>query len=273
MALTPRSVFALEQHDAYEGVAEVLSTLDNARIRQLQERFAKATAHNFVAGIASGPYLNCSDFVAAFDYVLPSVESQQAMLAEQDRVEAALSRSATKVGGRRRRDGGVLASYPRRVAALAALFELCDSTGSGMVELRDVLQHVGDRVSRRGGNECNARSRGGRRRDHRRLSPCTPQALSHPRVGPGEQRGARDGGGGGGTGGGDSEITPYNLHQVVTTLAPDSPEVQRAATLAAATSTPGRLAADSMASSLRHQVRGGRGRGAAASPRTRWRAA
>lgn len=76
------------------------------------------------------------------------------------------------------------------------------------------------------------------------------QALSHPRGGPGEQRDASSE-----SSAGDSEIAPYHLHQVVATLAPDNPEVQRAATLAAATSTPGRLAADSMASSLRHQVR------------------
>lgn len=80
------------------------------------------------------------------------------------------------------------------------------------------------------------------------LSVTPLQALSRPRVGPGGDVG------GGGSGSGDSEITPYHLHQVVTTLAPDSPEVQRAASLAAVTSTPGSLAAASMASSLRHQA-------------------
>lgn len=149
MALSPRSAFALEQHDVYEGVAEILAVLDPSRIRQLQDRFARLTAVNFAAGVASGPFLNCADFVAAFDSVLPSVEAQLAMQAEAERVEAALSRGASRVSHRRRRDG-VLASYPRRAAALATLFELCDSTGSGLVEMRDVQQYIGDRVRLRG---------------------------------------------------------------------------------------------------------------------------
>jgi hypothetical protein len=225
MALSPRTSFTVLQREDADGVAEVLAALDPSRLELLRKRFTETAVKGLCTAPMGKTCLVLSKFVEVVDSVLPSADVLLASQDDEDRIDSTGSLARRKPGSasRRRRDV-VLTNDSRRAAALAMLFELCDPAGSGVVEMRDLEQLIADRVT------------------------------NPPRFGPAEQRSS---GGGAGDGGGGCEaldIAPYSLHKVVTTLAPNTPDTIRAATIAAATSSTSRLAADSLTRSLKHQL-------------------